>query len=167
MDVSQSLQGDMEQTSPHFAFDIASRLDASTEEVWERISTPTGINDELWPIRMSFPSDAISLNDVERGAEQFQSMVTLGGILPIDRHTFGLEAIRPGRFFHEVSTSWLMKRWVHIRRVEESESGAILRDHIEGTTRIPRLGTILAPIYRSIFARRHRRLRRRFGGREI
>lgn len=152
---------------PHFTFDVASALCASPEAVWRRISTPEGINDELWPLRMSFPATANSLDDVECGENLFQSWVTFGGVLPIDRHCFGLKAMQTGLFFHETSTSWMMIRWVHIRRVEESEAGAILRDHIEGTTRAPYMGKVVAPIYRSVFRRRHQRLRQHFGGREM
>jgi ligand-binding SRPBCC domain-containing protein len=150
-----------------FTIDVASRLQAESPEVWAAITTPTGVNAELWPIQMSFPADLPSIDAASCGKNLFQSTITLFGVLPIDRHHFGLADITPGSQFHEISTSWIMRRWVHRRTVTPDGTGCIVRDHVEASMRLPFLGALLGKVYRHVFERRHRCLRRRFGGERI
>ena len=113
---------------PPFLVDVASELRANAPVVWRRVSTPVGVNDELWPLHMTFPADLPSLDEAPTGRELFSSIISILGVLPIDRHRFGLEGVEPGSGFREVSSSVWMARWVHVRTVESLPLRCIVRE---------------------------------------
>ncbi len=143
-----------------------STLAVSRARLWEIVGTMSGVNAELGPwVRMSVPAVArgLHLEDAPRGRLAFVSWVSLGGVLPFDRHALTLQEVWPGRGFVEESTSWLHRRWRHERTLEDEGRGCRITDAV---TFEPRLGWSTAParaIVAALFEHRHRRLRRRFG----
>jgi ligand-binding SRPBCC domain-containing protein len=139
---------------------MVSALPVSAEELWRRVSTPAGVNDELWPFRMHLDKLDLAAPDASRALPGGGVLISLFGVLPLDWHWLGLESVTPGGGFHEVSSSLWMRRWVHVRTIEPAGEHSTLRDHVELTPRLGLLAPLLAPVYRAVFRRRHRRLRR-------
>jgi ligand-binding SRPBCC domain-containing protein len=144
--------------------EFGSLLDSPCEQVWSRVETIDGVNAELWPIAMRSPPEYSSLERLAPGGEPIGILVSLFGIVPLDWHRLGLAQVTPGRGFHEVSSSLWMRHWRHERQLEPCSSKCLLSDRVEFIPRLAWLAPCLTPIYRAIFARRHRRLRAYFGG---
>lgn len=148
-------------------FAFSTTVAAARDEVWARVSTMAGVNDELMPIvRMTHPARLQSLTDVDvqPGVVLHRCWLLLGGVLPIDRHALALESVMEGEGFDEESTSWLQRRWRHERRlVDAPGGGTAVSDRL---VVVPRVG-VAAPLTRwvvgVIFRHRHRRLVARFG----
>lgn len=149
-------------------FSISSRLRASAADVWAQAVTWDGVNAELWPFRMTAPAEwrGREISSVPCNRSLFGSWVLLFGVLPADRHHFQLESFGPGFRFQENSSSWLNRQWRHRRVVEPDGDGCVVTDHLEIEPRLALLGSLLAPVYRLVFANRHRKLRRWHGARE-
>jgi ligand-binding SRPBCC domain-containing protein len=147
---------------------VASRLDAPAAEVWERVTTFEGVNDELMPLaRMTAPSDVNSLQpaDVVPGRRLFRSWILLLGAIPIDYDDVTLVRLDPGRGFLERSPMLSQRSWEHERIVEpDGASTCTIDDRVRFEPRLPVSAALLRPLYRAVFGHRHRRLRRRFGG---
>ena len=147
-----------------------SLLKASREEVWAMVSTARGINDELWPwFRMTAPRRLREggLAEVEIGRRICRSWVLLFGVLPVDYDDITLVRLEPPGGFLERSRTLSQRTWEHERTLEETPEGCVLTDRI---TYVPRLRVpdrALRPVYAAVFRHRHRRLRRRFGGRAL
>jgi ligand-binding SRPBCC domain-containing protein len=145
---------------------LESRLSASPEAVWERVSTFEGVNDELGPVlRMTAPASVRALDpaDVVLGERIFRSWVLLFGVLPIDYDDLTLIALEPGRGFHERSRMLSMRVWEHERTLTADGSGCVVRDRLGFEPRLPGMGPLLERVIRATFRHRHKRLRRRFG----
>lgn len=146
---------------------MGSRLDASPDDVWRRITTFEGVNAELRPLlRMTAPPDARSLDaaEVVPGRRLFRSWILLFGVVPFDYDDVTLVSIEPGRGFLERSPMLSQRVWEHERRVEPVEGGCIVTDRVRFEPRLPMPGGVLLPLVRAIFHHRHRRLRAHFGG---
>lgn len=145
-------------------FSISSDLAAPRDAVWRHISSMAGINQELAPLSMTYPASVAELRAeaVPLGQVLFRSWVLLYGVLPIDRHALRLMELRPGEGFHEDSTSWLQRRWVHERWLAPIPGGCRVIDRLRFTPRLGLLRPLVAAIVRATFERRHRRLRQRF-----
>lgn len=150
-------------------FALSTVLAADRATVWAHAASLSGINAELAPLRMSAPPDLLGPDGLERlmphvpGRALFTSWITLGGVLPLGRHSVGIERIEPGVGFQERSTSMLLRDWRHVRMLEDAEGGTRLTDQIWLETRLPGLDRLLVGLYRNVFRRRHALLRRRFG----
>jgi ligand-binding SRPBCC domain-containing protein len=145
---------------------LESRLSASPEAVWERVSTFEGVNDELRPVlRMTAPASVRALDpaDVVLGERIFRSWVLLFGVLPIDYDDLTLVALEPGRGFHERSRMLSMRVWEHERTLTADGPGCVVRDRLGFEPRLPGMGPLLERVIRATFRHRHKRLRRRFG----
>jgi ligand-binding SRPBCC domain-containing protein len=145
---------------------LESRLSASPDAVWERVSTFEGVNDELGPVlRMTAPASVRALDpaDVVLGERIFRSWVLLFGVLPIDYDDLTLIALEPGRGFHERSRMLSMRVWEHERTLTADGSGCVVRDRLGFEPRLPGMGPLLERVIRATFRHRHKRLRRRFG----
>jgi len=145
-----------------YRFTIDLDLSLPADFVWERVSTMEGVNAELMPwLRMTVPPAVRerSLMEGPVGEPMFSSWLLLGGFVPIDRHTFCLEAIEEG-CFQEQSSSWLHAVWRHERRVLGAEAGCRVVDTLGFRPRLPFVGRIVLWIVRRVFEHRHRRLAR-------
>src|SRR5690606_10306002 len=118
----------------------SSELFSPAEIVWAHASSMAGVNAELRPwLRMTTPRGAELRAKVIRppGEFAFHSWLLLGGVLPFDRHALGFEAMDPEqRWFHERSSSWMQREWVHWRSVEPTASGCRLTDRVTCMPRI-------------------------------
>jgi ligand-binding SRPBCC domain-containing protein len=150
---------------------IASRVEAPPEAVWDRVTTPEGINDEMRPwMRMTVPRGFEKLDPAEitLGEKIGRSWILLFGFLPIDYDDLTLVRLEIGRGFLERSRMLSQRSWEHERTLEPAGSGGCLvTDRVRWEPRLGLPGAPLRPLFRWFFRHRHRRLRRRFGGVEV
>jgi ligand-binding SRPBCC domain-containing protein len=143
---------------------FSSVLAAPPGVVWERATSVSGTNDELWPLaKMTFPYRLDSHTPPEQViGRHFRSWMLAFGLVPVDRRTMQIEVFEAGRF-RECSTSWMQGRWCHERTAVAADPGStVLTDTLVIE---PRGRLVEALLRRSItltFQRRHRRLRRHF-----
>jgi hypothetical protein len=140
---------------------ISSALRATPESVWKHAASLEGINEELWPVHMSGPSEPVLGPNVPLNQPLFRSVVSLLRVVVLDLHEFKLVRVDTGEGFHESSRSLLEKRWEHIRKITAEPGGCVLSDEVEYEPRLPPL--LVAPLVRHVFERRHAFLRRKFG----
>ena len=149
-------------------FEQQSIIDAPPEQVWARVITPEGINDELRPwMTMSMPRGAqgLTVDNVPVGTPIGRCWMRLFGVVPIDYDLLTIEELQPGRGFAEESTMLSIRRWRHERSVIPQDNGkSVVRDRITFTVRAPLrpLTPIFAAGLRALFGHRHRRLQRHF-----
>jgi len=146
---------------------VASRLDAAPDAVWEWVTTPEGINDEMRPyLRMTIPQglERLDLESVEVGTSIGRSWILLFGAVPFDYDDLALVRLEPGRGFLERSTMLSQRLWEHERTLEDVEGGCRVTDRVRWEPRLGLPGAPLRPLIGWFFRHRHRRLRRRFGG---
>lgn len=140
-------------------------LQAEPEDVWARVTTAQGVNDELWPfLRMTAPRSLREhgLTSVTIGERVCRSWVLLFGVLPVDYDDITLERLDPPLSFLERSTMLSQREWEHERTIEKTPGGSTLTDRIRYQPRLPIPDLLLRPLYTAIFKHRHRRLRRHF-----
>jgi ligand-binding SRPBCC domain-containing protein len=143
-------------------------VDAPAEQVWARVVTPEGINDEVRPwMTMSMPRGAKSLtvDNVPIGETIGRAWLRLFGVVPFDYDRLTIAELVPGRSFDEQSTMMSMRRWRHQRSVSPDGDGkAVVHDRITFQLRAPLrpLTPIIAAGLRALFGHRHRRLQRHF-----
>jgi ligand-binding SRPBCC domain-containing protein len=144
---------------------------APAEQVWARVVTPEGINDEVRPwMTMSMPraAESLTVDNVPMGVPIGRAWLRLFGVLPFDYDRLCIAELDPGRGFDEQSTMMSMRQWRHQRTVApDGDSKAIVRDRITFQLRMPlRPATpIVAAGLRALFSHRHRRLQRYFANR--
>ena len=143
-------------------------VDAAADQVWQRVITPEGINDELGPwMTMSMPRGAgsFTVDNVPVGTPIGRAWLRLFGVLPFDYDHLTIAELQPGRSFREESTMLSMRRWQHERSVTpDGTTKAVVHDRI---TFQPRAGLrfatpVLAAGIGALFGHRHRRLQRHF-----
>jgi hypothetical protein len=103
----------MSREPPTGAVVQRSTVRASAEDVWLRVVTPEGINDELRPwMRMTIPRSlrGKTIDDVEPGHRLGRSWLLLFGVFPFDYDDLGLAELGPGFRFLERSTMLSMSR---------------------------------------------------------
>lgn len=148
------------------SFEISSDLAATPEEVWQRVVTPAGINDELLPLMaMTMPQQlrGATIDELPLGQRVGRSWLLLFGLVPVDYDDLALAEVDPGRRFLEQSTMLTQSQWTHERIVEPQNGGCRLTDRLgwQGRTKVfEAVFGLAVPI---LFGHRHRRLRRRFG----
>ena len=141
---------------------------ASADEVWRRVVTPEGINDELRPIMtMSIPRGAelTTIDDVPVGTPIGQAWLRLFGVLPFDYDYLTIAELEPGRSFREESTMLSMRQWRHERSVTPEEAAtAIVHDRLTFQLRagLRFARPVVAAGIGALFSHRHRRLQRHF-----
>jgi len=149
--------------SDTISFRFESKLYASTERVWEWITSIRGISAEMWPFfRMTVPKGIVSLNDVDMklGVRMFRSYVFLFGVLPIDYSDMTLLELNIGEGFIEQSPMRSMKLWRHERRIVPcpSDSNAVLL--VDQLTFQPRMAWQLVKwLIHRVFVHRHQVLK--------
>jgi ligand-binding SRPBCC domain-containing protein len=145
------------------------RVPAPPEEVWARVTSVEGVNDELRPwLRMTVPRGwrGATLDDLPLGRRVGRSWVLLGGVVPVDYDDLTLVEVEPGRRFLERSPMGSMRSWQHERVVRPAGDGACeLTDRLRFEPRLPGTARLSRAIVERLFAHRHRRLLRRFGER--
>ena len=152
------------------AFERTSRVPAGIDEVWARVVTPEGINDEMRPwMTMTMPrgTDGLTVETVPVGRPLGRAWLRLFGVVPFDYDHLTIAELEPGRGFHEVSTMLSMRRWEHERTLTVVGDETEVRDRITFEPRlpVPGLAAVLARVLRAFFGHRHRRLNRHFSGR--
>jgi ligand-binding SRPBCC domain-containing protein len=150
-----------------YEFTVRSRVHAPRGEVWERVSSMEGVNDELAPwLSMTHPPDVEQLDEsnVPLGERLFRSWVKLFGVLPFEYDDLVLVRVDPGEGFLERSSMLTQRVWEHERTLRDAPGGCEVTDRIRFEPRLPLVGPALRPVLRAFFRHRHRRLRRRFGG---
>jgi ligand-binding SRPBCC domain-containing protein len=141
---------------------------APAGDVWRRVVTPEGINDELRPVMtMSIPRgvESMTIDDVPVGTPIGRSWLRLFGVLPFDYDHLTIVELEPGRRFHEESTMLSMRVWRHERTVTpDGGAAAMVHDRLTFQPRLPlRLAApLLAVGIGALFSHRHRRLQRHF-----
>ena len=148
-------------------FVARSRLDATAEAVWDRITTMDGVNDELAPLlRMTHPPEIQRLDPElgELGEPVFRSWVLLFGLIPVDYDDIAIVRLDPGRGFLERSRLATQRLWEHERVIEPGGPSCVVVDRIRHEPRLPLGGRAQSALLRRVFLHRHRRLRRHFGG---
>jgi ligand-binding SRPBCC domain-containing protein len=147
---------------------VASRLEADSAAVWDRVTTPEGVNDEMRPImRMTVPPgfEQLDPDSIELGERIGRSWVLLFGLVPFDYDDLTLVEMEPGRSFLERSRMLSQRVWEHERTMEPVEGGGCLvTDRVRWEPRLGLPGRPLRPVIGFFFRHRHRRLRRHFGG---
>ncbi len=147
----------------------SSEVSAPIDDVWNRVVSPEGINDEMRPwltMRMPRGTEHLTIDTVPLGVPLGRAWIKLFGLLPIDYDHLSIAAIEPGRAFHERSTMLSMRSWQHDRTLTPvGETVTRVHDRITFEPRLLlRLSTrIFARVFGAFFAHRHRRLARHFG----
>lgn len=149
--------------------EVESVVDAPVEQVWARVVTPEGINDELRPwMTMSMPRGAkeLTVETIPVGTPVGRCWMRLFGVLPFDYDRLTIAELWPGRGFHEESTMLSMRLWRHERFLEPeaAETKTVVRDRLTFELRavLRPLTPLIGTAIRALFRHRHRRLQRHF-----
>ena len=155
-------------------FRLVSHLQAPPEQVWAHISSMRGVNYELFPfVRMTCPVKDAVLDPavIPIGERAFRSWLLLFCVLPVEYDDLVFSRLEPGFRFLETSSMFTLRVWRHHRLLQNPPEGhgCLLLDHLALEPRKPlvpfvRLFRVIA---RALFLWRHRRLRRKFGGRLV
>jgi ligand-binding SRPBCC domain-containing protein len=138
-----------------------SRVPASAEAVWARVTSVEGVNHELGPwLRMTVPRRArgLRLDDLRLGEAVGRSWVLLGGVVPVDFDDLTLVERGPGMRFLERSPMGSMRFWEHERTVTAGAGHCEVRDRLTFEPRLRGGGGLARRVVARIFAHRHRRL---------
>jgi ligand-binding SRPBCC domain-containing protein len=142
------------------AVDRTVLIAAPRQQVWRRIGTPEGINDEL---------REQTLDTVPLGKPLGCSVFLLLRVLPIDYDRIVIAQREPEARFVEESTMASMRAWRHERTLVDLPDGGTaltdvvsfeLRPHL---ARIPGRGSLLTRALGRLFAHRHHRIVRLLG----
>ena len=121
-------------------------------------------------VRMTVPRglDELAIADVEPGTHLGRSWLLLAGVIPFDYDDIYIARIEPGVAFHERSTMLSQRSWSHDRRVDPAgPSACTVTDRVSFEPRLGLLTPVLRVVFRLVFCHRHRRLRKRWGGRAL
>lgn len=146
---------------------VSSRLNAPPAEVWERVISPEGINDEMRPyLRMTLPPGVEQLDpeSVEIGVPIGRSWILLFGLLPFDYDDVTLARLEPGRGFLERSKMLSQRSWEHERTLKPTDGGCLVTDRVRWQPRLGLPARPLRPVVGWFFRHRHKRLQQHFGG---
>jgi ligand-binding SRPBCC domain-containing protein len=152
--------------TPEHVFRKVSEVDCPVDRVWDRVTSPEGINDELYPyLKMIVPRGfrGKSIADVTPGTRVGRSPLLLFGIVPFGFDDITITRIEPGRMFREESVMTGMRIWVHHRTLEPAGEKTIVRDEITLAPQAPLgllrgWGRLMSRVLSAFFTHRHRRL---------
>lgn len=134
--------------------------------VWDRVTTPAGINDEMWPyLRMTLPRglERIDSAEIEIGERIGRSWILLFGLLPFDYDDLSLARLDPDEGFLERSRMLSQRAWEHERTLVPVEGGCKVTDRVRWEPRLGLPASPLRPVFAWFFRHRHKRLVRHFG----
>jgi ligand-binding SRPBCC domain-containing protein len=148
------------------AFESTTEIPATCDAVWQRVTTPEGINYELWPVmRMTVPKAlrGVTLHDIELRTRIGRSWFLLFGFLPFDFDDIVIAELGPGYRFRETSTMLSIARWEHERVLNPRNDHCDLTDRVKFEMRrpmrfIPGMERAIAEGLKALFDHRHRRL---------
>lgn len=149
-----------------FSFSFETRLRVPAAEVWSHAMSIEGVNRELAPlVRMTAPAQRrkFELHEIELGRRVMRSWILAFGIVPVDYDDVTFVELDPGRRFLERSPMLTQRVWEHERVIEPAPHGCVVFDRVRFEPRVPWIGFVLLPVYRLVFANRHRRLAGLFG----
>lgn len=149
------------------SFQIATDLAAGPEEVWQRVVTPVGINDELLPLmRMTMPRQlrGATIDQLPLGQRLGRCWMLLLGLIPVDYDDLALTEVERGHRFLEQSTMLTQSRWTHERTIEPHDDGCRVTDRLSWQGRTKASEAVYGVAVPILFRHRHRQLRKRFGG---
>ncbi|MBI5845955.1 MAG: hypothetical protein HZB23_14945 [Deltaproteobacteria bacterium] len=152
--------------TPTSVFTITTRLTASPEKIWQRVTTPEGIAHELYPwLSMTFPKSvkALTPETVPLGKRLCRSWVLLFGVIPVDYDDVTLVELDPPRRFLEKSPMLSMAHWSHERTIAPAPGGASLTDTLTFAPRLALAAPLAKIIVKALFTHRHSRLASWFG----
>lgn len=143
---------------------------AAPEEVWERVTSPEGINHELAPfVRMTVPGPMKrrTVAELKPGDRLGRSWLLFLGFLPFDFDDIRIAELEHGRRFREASTMLSIERWEHERVLRPTSSGTEVADRVTFQLKkplayLPFVERALAGALSKLFAHRHRRLAKWF-----
>jgi ligand-binding SRPBCC domain-containing protein len=160
------------------SFQKTSLIRGSADEVWNHVTRPQGINDELFPLlRMTVPRalKGKTIDDVELGKPLCRSWVLLFGIIPFDYDDLVIKERDSGglggrRRFRETSSMLSIREWEHERTLRPVPGGCEVTDRVSfelgwPLARVPGMQCMVAGALRYLFNHRHSRLARRFNHR--
>lgn len=145
----------------------SSRLRATPDEVWARVTTAAGIAEEFRPLAsMRFPGgdDGASLADLTVGEPAGRAWILLGGLIPVEYDDLVVEEVRAPHFFRERSRLGSCRVWEHQRELEALPGGGTrLTDTLRAEPRLLVPRGVVRVMVGALFDHRHRRLARTFG----
>ncbi len=144
-----------------FSFHIESPVKGSREEIWRHITQMKNANAELRPYaKMTFPADKAELDkrQVPVNETLFISVILLLGFIPVDLHYLKFDKLEPCYAFYENSTTLTHRYWKHTRSIIKKGNLFLVRDEVHFEPRLPIIGYLMLPLYKTIFKNRHRKL---------
>jgi ligand-binding SRPBCC domain-containing protein len=154
-----------------YEFQISSQLAAPPAAIWNFVRTLSGVNHELYPlVRMTLPggTNVVQIDQAPLNQRLFRSWILLGGVLPVDYTDLTISYVDPGRGFIDSSPMLSQKEWRHERRLDpDPAGGCVLTDKVAFRPRLALMGPALRTSVGVVLRHRHRRLRKRFGGRRL
>lgn len=149
-------------------FERSTLVAADAQDVWSRVVSPEGINDEMWPWMSMSPARGapeITIDTVRVGEPAGRAWLCLFGLVPFDYDDLTITELEAGRRFREESTMLSMRRWVHDRTVEPAPGGGtVVTDRVTMAPRPPLVaaGPVIKAVLAAFFRHRHHRLARHF-----
>ncbi|MBZ2196060.1 hypothetical protein [Occultella gossypii] len=136
---------------------------APLAEVWHRVTTPAGINDELAPfLTMTMPArwQAGTIATAPVGQHLGKAHLRLAGLIPVEYDDLFLVAVSAPTMFHERSEMLTARVWEHRRELVSLADGLTrVTDEVTMIPRFPLPGRAVHALIDALFAHRHRRLR--------
>lgn len=145
-------------------FEMEVTLPVNPDQLAADLLVMSGVNYELSPIlRMSAPVEWAGklISEWPVNTDLFSSRILLFGVVPIDLHRFKFLSV-DGMGFKESSQTLINSLWSHERRISSNGSGAKVRDVVYYKSKSGFLGCLFKPVYRSVFAHRHKRLKLKY-----
>lgn len=140
---------------------------APRDEVWARVVSPEGVDDEFRPLlRMRFPARfaGSTVADLPLGRRTGRSWILLGGVLPLEFDDLVITELEEPRYFQERSRLGTCRVWEHRRELEDLAGGSTrITDTLRAVPRRPLPRPVVRAVVAALFAHRHRRLARVFG----
>jgi hypothetical protein len=147
-------------------FEQKSTLPVTAADVWRRVTTAEGINDELFPwLRMTVPVEMrdMTIDQLPTGICLGRSWFLAFGVFPVEFDDISLAEVGPGYRFKEASRMLGIQTWVHERTVRDICGGSEVHDQLTFELRrpgawIPGWRLVVTGMLKFLFRHRHSRL---------
>ncbi len=144
---------------------FSSSLSTTKEELWNSICSFKALNNELAPVlKMTNPKNYhnIRLENFPMKAYAFISIILLFRFIPIDRYHVRLMRVIPNYGFIEISKSIFTSKWIHIRKISESENLCTIKDKLVVTPKNILFKPFIWLLIKYIFYTRHKNLKKEY-----